>query len=762
MKKLLLLMLFITGACFATPEIPAGATSYLPLNGNLTDLLGTVWTGSPSFTPGKFGDSLVKYLPASNLSYPQFGTNNVDAFNVGWQDFTYEFWIGIDVNLLGYTTVQRLASLYLTEASQTKSHGLELFWGTIDAPNNRYSLNLRAWDGSTYNASGFGGYATNTAGIEWYHICFERKNTGSALTIYFYINGHLIGAGTMNTPVAPLKAVSFSLSGTAAASATAYVDDFTFSRGIAKYGGVDFIPPGSYRNKGLALSQPVVRDIVDANTVSLFHFDSDFTDLVPDATWLTSGAWYVTPPGNSNWTIEPTSAKFGDGGIYENIDTPYNWGVLTSEMPSKFWFGSGDFTLEWWLRVDSITSYVGTVNLLDFFAQNDASNYWQFYSRITPSSTSNYSIYTGAATLSGGSWVDLRQSGGISKTIGDWTHFACVRNGGTMTLYMDGVAVSSFSSATAGYIFNMTNAANISLQRVWNPNRFRGEISVDEFRASNIARYTSNFTPPTAPFGTTTMRNAYSFSDILRLLTRLPDSDTISLFHFDGAGDELNDIGAASWTMEQKDAYADVTIDTNNGKFAGALYDGTGTSPDAWWMRTADVDDFKAIGTGDYSLEFWIRANANINYLSNFNFFYINVLGMPTGTCRLINMFFLNTDGFTTLFGCNPYHGGEQLAISAQPMNTWTHICLEKYGGTTTIYVNGVAHYSGSAGMSAINFATMTGIEIGHNSSSGAGVSGNWLIDELKITKKAVYMGNFTPPTLPYYYYGTNKLGLGE
>jgi len=755
MKKLLLLMLFITGACFATPEIPAGATSYLPLNGDLTDLLGTVWAGSPSFAPGKFGDSLIKSLPAVNQSYAQFSTTNVNAFDVGWEDFTYEFWLGIDTELLANSSVQRLASLYLQES--TKSHGLEVYLGTIEPANNRYALQLRAWDGRTYNASGFGSYVTNTAGIEWYHICFERKNTGSALTIYFYINGHLIGDGTMTIPVAPLNSVSFYLSGTYAASTTAYVDDFTFSRGIAKYGGVDFIPPGSYRNKGLALSQPVVRDIVDENTVSLFHFDSDFTDLATEATWLTSGAWYVPAPGNSVWTIDSDSAKFGAGGIYDYVDTAYNWGVLTSEMPSKFWFGSGDFTLEWWLRVDSITSYVGTVNLLDFFASNDASNYWQFYARITPSSTSTYAIYAGAATLSGGSWVDLRQGGGGGKNVGDWTHFACVRNGGTMTLYIDGVAVSSFSSATAGYVFNMTNAANISLQRVWNPNRFRGEISIDEFRASNIARYTSNFTPPTAPFGTTTMQNKYSFSDILRLLNRLPDDDTQMLWHFDDTGDETNDLGSFVWTMTTKDAYADVAI-TGSGKFDGALYDGTGTAPDAWWMTSTDTTD---IGTGDYSFEYWFNpGTGSINFGNSFNMFYVQA-NLSGGTYRFANMFVYN-DG-TDKLGDNPTFGGDTLAMTALPLDgNWHHFCVERYAGTVTLYVNGVAQSSTTGAMATADIDTSLSWQIGRYTSAGMGIVNAWKVDEMKLTNKAVYMGNFTPPTLPYYWYGTNKLGLGE
>jgi hypothetical protein len=522
------------------------------------------------------------------------------------------------------------------------------------------------------------------------------------------------------------------------------------------------LPPGSYRNKGLALA-PIQIDedaMPDEHTKNLFHFDSNFNDVSGDS-WLTNGAWYVAPPGNSNWTIQASAAKFGAGGIQDLAIPANNWGILKSEVPSKFWYGTGDFTLEYWIRINSITTPGATTNLLDFLAAADSSNYWQFYSRLQGTgSTSSYNLAVGAATLSGGSWSDVKQSGYQTVNVGDWVHIAGVRNAGTFTVYVNGSSVLSFSSTSAQYVFNLANTMEVTLQRVYNgASAFNGTINIDEFRAANYAMYTGNFTPPISPYGLVKDNKLY-FSDILRLLTRLPDSDTMSLFHFDEAGDETNDIGAASWSFTTKDAYADVTINPS-GKFDGALYDGTGTSPDAWWMTTTATTTLN-IGGGDFSMEFWFKATGNQSYNTNFNALYIEALGLPLGTFRFCNLFFFNND-YTTKWGINPYYGGDQMAIAGKPADgSWHHVCLERYSGTVTIYVDGISEYTSTGNMAIANFTNATSWRIGRANSSGMQFLGNWYIDELKFAKKAIYKGNFTPPTIPYYWYGTNKLGLGE
>jgi hypothetical protein len=78
-----------------------------------------------------------------------------------------------------------------------------------------------------------------------------------------------------------------------------------------------------------------------------------------------------------------------------------------------------------------------------------------------------------------------------------WTHFAVVRNGSTITIYINGTAGgtatnSSFSDDTTAPFEIGARAGNGSIP-------FTGYI--DDLRITKgYARYTSNFTPPTAAF----------------------------------------------------------------------------------------------------------------------------------------------------------------------------------------------------------------------------------------------------------------------
>ncbi len=75
-----------------------------------------------------------------------------------------------------------------------------------------------------------------------------------------------------------------------------------------------------------------------------------------------------------------------------------------------------------------------------------------------------------------------------------WIHVAVVRSSGTLTAYIDGTGGTGASYSTA----------------ITSPGPFRIGVHenggstwqgfIDEYRVSNTARYTNNFTAPTAPF----------------------------------------------------------------------------------------------------------------------------------------------------------------------------------------------------------------------------------------------------------------------
>ena len=87
-----------------------------------------------------------------------------------------------------------------------------------------------------------------------------------------------------------------------------------------------------------------------------------------------------------------------------------------------------------------------------------------------------------------------------SITANTWHYFTVVRNGTTFTAYIDGVAGTPITGVTAPVATSATGAS-IGIYSVTSQYPFTGYM--DDFRITKgLARYTANFTPPTAALPT--------------------------------------------------------------------------------------------------------------------------------------------------------------------------------------------------------------------------------------------------------------------
>ena len=76
-----------------------------------------------------------------------------------------------------------------------------------------------------------------------------------------------------------------------------------------------------------------------------------------------------------------------------------------------------------------------------------------------------------------------------------WYHFALVRSGSTIKLYINGTADSTTRSDSGTYLMGQSSTLTIGADGAGND--FRGYIN--DLRITNgLARYTTNFTPPTS------------------------------------------------------------------------------------------------------------------------------------------------------------------------------------------------------------------------------------------------------------------------
>ena len=114
--------------------------------------------------------------------------------------------------------------------------------------------------------------------------------------------------------------------------------------------------------------------------------------------------------------------------------------------------------------------------------------------------TTGYSVNVTSGNKLQFSYTATQLTGATSLASNTWYHFAVVRNGtgtGNLVLYLDGVADATSGGAVTDN-FNQTNALYVGADRVGGSS-LNGYI--DDLRITNgVARYTANFTPPTAAF----------------------------------------------------------------------------------------------------------------------------------------------------------------------------------------------------------------------------------------------------------------------
>jgi hypothetical protein len=202
----------------------------------------------------------------------------------------------------------------------------------------------------------------------------------------------------------------------------------------------------------------------DSNVSGLWHFDQLTADNG-------NGAHNGVLTGTASIAAAPPTPKFS-GALLGAISSAMNIG----HTPGLQW--TGDFTYEWWAYFNSTSAnygYMGDASITFNIIQNGVAGTQNFYTPASGYLAFPYTVVSAA-----------------------WHHWAFVRSGSTITLYIDGTSVGTgTASATIGNLSADIALANMSLPG--NSQLFLPGY-MDEARLSNLARYTANFTPQTLPF----------------------------------------------------------------------------------------------------------------------------------------------------------------------------------------------------------------------------------------------------------------------
>lgn len=218
-----------------------------------------------------------------------------------------------------------------------------------------------------------------------------------------------------------------------------------------------------------------------ANVSLLLHFDG-----ADGSTTFTDNSPSPKSPSSVNGNVQIDTAQSKFGGASGLFDGAGDWVQYASD--SSFDFGSGNFTIEAWVRPAS-AGVQGT--LMEYGLPAAFSDSQQCFTLFVQATNNIYSRVTTAAGSVG--FV-----GTETLVAGQFNHVAFVRDGLTLRQFVNGVAagtaaVSGSINAPSGRVLKIGKYVDSS------PIYYAGWV--DDLRITKgVARYTANFTPPAAQF----------------------------------------------------------------------------------------------------------------------------------------------------------------------------------------------------------------------------------------------------------------------
>jgi hypothetical protein len=653
-----------------------GATNntFLDSSQNNTTLtpFGTMSQGS--FSP--FGDNWSNYFDGTG-DYLSIADNA--AFELGSNDFTIEMWI--------HTTS---TNQYQTFVGKDSAAGTRGFILTSDTRSLIFAV--------------AGAASVTTTGkfdvAKWNLLTITRSGN----TIYLGINGTVESfSWTAAIPDAssPLTIASQLTPG------SVYVN--YFSGYISNLRIVNGSSVATYRSN---FSVPTAPLTAIANTSLLTCQSNRFRDNSTNNFAITVAGDVSVQRFSPFSPATSYSTSTISGGLGKFVGS--NYITLPS---SNFAFGTASFTVELWLY------YIPAETVASYGCFFDNGSQGVFLSFGT---SKNNLLFYGTANNDTTGFPH----GMAGNT---WNHLAFVRNGTTMTIYVNGSSIGSWSGITGSSSPGSATAfvGTYSLAPVSYP---CGGYIANMRVVNGVAVYTGNFTPPIAPLTTAGASSAACYPSTTNVNISFAASSTSLLLN--GANSNIVDQAA----MNLLGTIGQAQVSTAQSKFGGSsiLFDG-----DQDYIRMPSSPMISNWFLGDYTIEYWIYPNAfNSSTNGGSNVFS---QATPASTGEYFS-FGPRASGVVVFY----YYNGAAQTITSGSISTgtWTHLAAtyEKSSNTLRIFINGTLTTSTTiSGTPLLGPADATApILVG----ASANAQFNGYIDDLRITSGiARYTSTFTPPT---------------
>lgn len=423
------------------------------------------------------------------------------------------------------------------------------------------------------------------------------------------------------------------------------------------------------------------------------------TNGAQNNTFLDSSTNNFTITRNGN-TTQGTFAPYGSNwGNYFNGTNAY----LSVSSAGTSLTLTGNFTIEMWMYRASNTlpsflnyqQFICSGNNVDSFKQGTVGDGWYFVGGGTP-----YFFSTNPNIV----------------PVGQWTHVAWVRSGSTITMYVNGSSVGSITySSTIDYGTTLNIGAGGS-------EYYYGYMSNVRI-VKGTALYTAAFTPPTSPLTAITNTSLLTCQSN-RFIDNSSNAFTIT---------RNGDVSVQRFSPFSPTAAYSTSVIGGSGYF-----DGSGD-----YLKPT-VATPSEIGTGDFSISFWVYATAADPSFQIIADTAYNGGGFSSGWVFQIN----SATGFSFYIG--GASGANALtATGVNLRNSWNYIEVSRSGTTAYLFVNGALVTSatrsnnGSSGLTAA---------IGSQQSGGSTVNSPYFagyIADFRIVKSVGNTAAYTAPSAP-------------
>ena len=537
-------------------------------------------------------------------------------------------------------TLSNLLNLgQLTADPQSGQQNGSIYYNSVDNAFRGYKNLAWADLGVGWSASGNDIYNTNSGnvGIGINPPQYKLDVTGNfrvSDTSIFSGNATFsgnVGIGTIN------PAYKLEVNGNVSLGSALYTLGSSAQGGVDSYTKLMLHADGSDQGTSFTDSSSGAKTVTntetyDSYTKLMLHMEgggNSFTDSAASKT--------VTANGDVAQTTIPylgsKSAVFDGSGDYLSLADSNDWD-----------FGTGDFTVDFWVKFASI----GANNALFDLGSYNAN--------------AGFSAYATA-----GNTIQIFTNGGspiyapIWNPSTNWHHIAMTRSGTSFRVFVDG---TQSGSAVTNSVDIQAGSTGITIgDSPAGADPFGPGLNgwIDEFRVSKgIARWTANFTPPSSPYGKVyTVTGTKKFGTASGL--------------FDGSGSYLSLADSADWDFWDADFTIDFWVRFNNktGYQHFFQHHQDGSSYIEFFKEDSDKLQFRAVTGGVWKGNYITTSAPTINNNTWYHVAFVRNGNTPYIFLDGTSLSLYTWSSFATLgaLSGNVYIGSDMLNGSPPPIS---------------------------------------------------------------------------------------------